>query len=59
VEDAMRILINLGEANRRCLDWVKFCDDKGLDYYCLTWCDEDSEIELTEDEAKKHGIIKE
>ena len=35
----------------------QLCDMTGLDYYCMTWCDTESEIELTIEQAQELGII--
>ena len=48
--------LKLSEASQLC-DWTKFCDMTGLDYYCMTWCDTESEIELTIEQAQELGII--
>ncbi len=48
--------LKLSEASQLC-NWTKFCDMTGLDYYCMTWCDTESEIELTIEQAQELGII--
>ena len=48
--------LKLSEASQLC-DWTKFCDMTGLDYYYMTWCDTESEIELTIEQAQELGII--
>jgi len=48
--------LKLSEASDLC-DWTEFCDLMGLDYYCMTWCDTESEIELTIEQARELGII--
>ncbi len=55
----MKIVISLSEACKRALDWEVFCDDLGLDYYCLQYSDGEHEITLSEEQAKKSGLIKE
>lgn len=37
--------------------WDLFCEEKGFDPYCLREYQEDIEIELTETEAYKYGLL--
>ena len=53
----MKILITLQEVLRRCNDWDIFCADKGYSEWCVKEGGGDIEIELTEKEALKYGLI--
>lgn len=54
----MRIVITLSDALDRCYNWSDFCEEFGLDEYCVNTGYGDSEVTLTEEQAIKHGIIK-
>lgn len=56
---SIKILITAREASDK-YNWEKFCDITGLSYWCLNeGMDDNLEFELTEEQAKQIGIIRE
>lgn len=53
----MKIVLKLSEALQRCNDWLVFCNEKGWSEYVVSEGGGDIEVHLTEDEAKRFGII--
>ena len=53
----MKITVTCSELLRRCYDWIEVCSELGLDEYCCKWAGH-SEVVLTEEQAKKFGLIK-
>ena len=54
----MRIYITLEEVLHKCNDWDKFCEEEGYSVWVVNEGGGDIEISLTEEQAKKYGIIK-
>ena len=54
----MKITVTLKEASDRCNDWNDFCSDFGIGYYALNEGYGHTEVSMTEQQALKHGIIK-
>lgn len=54
----MKIKITLGEMNDR-LIWEEYCAEAGLNPWCLNegLADADEEVELTEDQARRFGLL--
>lgn len=53
----MKILITLEEVLDRCNNWIDFCKDFGYSEYSVNEGGGNIEVEMTEEQAKKHGII--
>ena len=54
----MKITLTCSELLNRCSDWEVVCYELGLSEYCCNMGYGDTEVTLTEEQAKKHGIIK-
>lgn len=54
----MKIKTTLGEILEKCYNWSDFCIDKGYSLWCVNEGGGDVEIDLTEEEAIKYGVIK-
>ena len=53
----MTINITLSEANQKIANWGEFCQELGLDYWCCNEGFGNSYITLTEEQAKKFGLL--
>lgn len=53
----MRVFITLGDVLNRCEDWELFCQEQGYSEYCVAEGGSEIEIELSEEEIKKYGIL--
>ncbi len=55
----MKIIVTYGEVLDRYV-WDKFCDMKGISEWCLKegLADREDTAELTEDEARKLGLLR-
>jgi hypothetical protein len=53
----MKILITLGEVLKKCNDWEEFCNLEDYSVWVVNEGGDKHEIELTEEKAKKYGII--
>jgi hypothetical protein len=53
----MKIELTLSEAFRRCNSLQKFCDEFGWSEWACAEGGGDTKVYLTEEEAKRHGII--
>lgn len=54
----MKIVVTLGELNDH-LAWDEFCAEAGLSPWCMNegLADSSEEIELTEDQARRFGLL--
>ena len=55
----MEITLTFSEALHSCNDWDEFCDDLGLNPWCLNegLASDDDTITITKEQAVNHGII--
>ncbi len=54
----MQIMLTLREVMLRCRNWDEFCEDKKLSTWIIKEGGGDSTIFLTEQDARKYGIIR-
>ena len=54
----MKIVLTLSEALHRVNNWISFCEEFGVSEYAVNSGFGHHEIEMTEDQAKQHGILK-
>jgi hypothetical protein len=54
----MKITLTLTEAEKKCYDWNDFCSEFGIGYYALNEGYGHTEVEMTEQQALDHGIIR-
>tara|TARA_Y100001956_G_scaffold64393_1_gene64951 strand:+ start:3075 stop:3236 length:162 start_codon:yes stop_codon:yes gene_type:complete len=53
----MKIILTLSEALRRVNNWISFCEEFGVSEYAVNSGFGHHEIEMTEEQAKHHGVI--
>jgi len=54
----MKIIITLNKLLDRCNDWMLVCEELGHSEWCCNEGGGHIEVELTEEQAKKYGVIK-
>ena len=54
----MKVLITYSELLNRCNDWILVCDELGLSEWVCNEGGGDIEVTLSEEQAKKYGLIK-
>ena len=53
----MKIVLTLSEALCRVNNWISFCEEFGVSEYAVNSGFGHHEIEMTEEQAKQHGVI--
>ena len=54
----MKIILTCSELLWKSNDWLLVCDELGLSEWCCKEGYGDTEVHLTEEQAKKYGVIK-